>query len=545
MPFFKRTKQIALKDASPEHIQGIPVDPHLARRDDMRANAVHNMVQRRQLEKRERQIARKVCGRFESVMAPMDATPRLSRKTSAHGGASLALGRSTTRLSLEDGLEDDSARHSASSEIGHERRVSRVMRHLKTSLRSQVDSLNATLKTLITMFLGISIFQGILQMAWHAQLANVLEQHTGLLRAYNLVITPAIWYGVVFVTCIVTLCYVRSLNDQALLRGLRRLIGLAPMDDDDENPEDAILDDFKTIIDGLNEKLDLIGSQGQKMQNLVSSFSGFADNAKRLAERLIENRHEQFGDEELRKSLVSNVSDVCYEFFTQLKDGRPDQIFEQQEFANREEAEVAREANLKKVEMVKEVNRLILNLKHWSSTKYEAQAEGRWRADTLTPSWATPSSDQTTPGPGARGTPEGMGLGQRLMRSVGEEEPADMQSPSGAASGLCNDGGGGVGLAYAANYPEDRNLSTPSAGAPELNWKQATDERGDTYYYVATYERPPAVARVSDGLASPSPPPSPPPPVPPPPVPPQPVPPPPPYRRLPLVRTAADLDAIV
>ena len=158
-------------------------------------------------------------------------------------------------------------------------------------------------------------------MAWHAQLANVLEQHTGLLRAYNLVITPAIWYGVVFVTCIVTLCYGRSLNDQALLRGLRRLIGLAPMDDDDENPEDAILDDFKTIIDGLNEKLDLIGSQGQKMQNLVSSFSGFADNAKRLAERLIENRHEQFGDEELRKSLVSNVSDVCYEFFTQLKDG--------------------------------------------------------------------------------------------------------------------------------------------------------------------------------------------------------------------------------
>ena len=160
------------------------------------------------------------------------------------------------------------------------------------------------------------------------------------------------------------------------------------MDDDDENPEDAILDDFKTIIDGLNEKLDLIGSQGQKMQNLVSSFSGFADNAKRLAERLIENRHEQFGDEELRKSLVSNVSDVCYEFFTQLKDGRPNQIYEQEEFATRDEAEIAREANLKKVEMVKEVNRLVLNLKHWSSTKYEAHAEGRARGDTFTPSWA-------------------------------------------------------------------------------------------------------------------------------------------------------------
>ena len=530
--FLRRKKPIALKDASPDHIRGLPVDSNLAQREAVRANAVQKMLQRQRAEKREKKVVRKVCGRFESVAVGQAdtrssrlATPR-SRRISAQGGSlrpSLALGRSSTCISI-DGLDEDSARRSASSELARERRVSRVMRHIKTSLRSQVDSLNTSLKALITAALGISMLQGILQTAWHAQFANVLAGHTGLLRAYNLIIPPAIWHGIIFVTCIITLCYVRSLNDQALLRGLRRLIGLAPLDDDDENPEDAILDDFKSIIDGLNEKLDLIGSQGQKMQNLVSSFSGFADNARRLAERLMENRHEQFEDEEMRKSLVSNLSEVCYEFFSQLKDGTPKQIFEQQEFASKVEAEVAREANLKKVEMVKEVNRLILNLKHWSSTKFDASADGRARADTLTPSWASPSTHQATPPRAACQTAEGMGLGERLMRSVGEEH--------GAASSSCNDGGGGVGLVYETNYPE--RGGTPADGARELNWKEATDERGDVYYYVATYERPRVGARrTSQAMASP------------PPSPPHPVTPPPPCYRKPAVRTAACLDDIV
>ena len=339
----KRKKIVGLKEASPEQIRALPLDPAYANKDVDRQRAVNEMMERRREEAKNQETARAVTGRFRSVVPGLHST-RFSLQKSRS-----ALNLTSFRDSVDHELT------SAGSEMGHERRVSRVMRHVKTTLRGQAESFNASMKMLVTVSLCISMFSGVLQMAWHVQLANVIAEHTGLHRAYNLIASPCIWYLTILITCLFLLCSVRRLDDQALLRGLRRLIGLQVSEDGEEDAEDAILDDFKSIVDGLNTKLDLISAQGQKVQNVVSSLSSVAENAKRLAERLTENRSEQFENEERRASLVSNVSDVLYELFTQLKENRPQQVFEPDTYDTREAAMVELEANLSKVEMVKEV----------------------------------------------------------------------------------------------------------------------------------------------------------------------------------------------
>ena len=291
--FFRGRNKIALKDVTPEQLQEMPKDPRYLNQKEERKRAVEAMVNRRREEAKERAKAREVATRFKSVYVSSRRESTRARRTR------FSLRSFATGLSLVDSEREIT---SANSEGGHERRVSRVMRHMKTNLRRQMDGLQSSIKVLMTAVLVITIVQGILQGGWHIQLANVLAVHTNLNRAYNLVTFPTIWYAILLVVSISSLCYVRHLDDQALLRGLRRLLGMQV--DEDGNAEDEILDDFKVILDGLNEKLDLIGSQSQKVQNVVSSFSGFAENAKRLAERMLENRSDEFRDEAARQSLV-------------------------------------------------------------------------------------------------------------------------------------------------------------------------------------------------------------------------------------------------
>lgn len=512
-------KRINLKDATPEQVRALPESEELRNKGDERRRALQEMIARRKAEEKEKQKAAEV---LKKLGAEQESS-RYSRMSFAR--MSMARRSMARRVSSFTGAfsvaEFSSGRMSTVSNDGGERRVSRVMRHVKTAMRSQMVVLNGTLKNLLSLALFISMTQGVLQVAWHVQLANILAEHTTLLRSYNLIYPPSIWHGAIFLGCLFTLCYVRRLDDQALLRGLRKLLG--GVDEDGEDAEDAILEDFKNIIDGLNEKLDLIGSQGEKVQNVVSSLGGFAENAKRLAERLIDNRQEQFEDEQLRKSLVENVSDVCYEFFMQMRDGRPRQLFEAEEFGSRTDAEVELQANLSKVEMVREVNRLIRELKRWSSTTYEADvsagrvpapAHGRDRG--LTPCWASP------PASSAAGPERPAILSQSISslqndRSTDSSDQSDglgtgrLQLTIGDLSGKnAGDGGGGTGVPYDLNYHEGGQRTGTSS---KLNWKQARDETGQMYYYVATYERPTDAPEPQE--LHPSPPPSPPPPPPP------------------------------
>ena len=447
-----------MKDATPEQVRALPESEELRNKGDERRRALQEMIARRKAEEKEKQKAAEV---LKKLGAEQESS-RYGRMSFAR--MSMARRSMARRVSSFTGAfsvaEFSSGRMSTVSNDGGERRVSRVMRHVKTAMRSQMVVLNGTLKNLLSLALFISMTQGVLQVAWHVQLANILAEHTTLLRSYNLIYPPSIWHGAIFLGCLFTLCYVRRLDDQALLRGLRKLLG--GVDEDGEDAEDAILEDFKNIIDRLNEKLDLIGSQG-KVQNVVSSLGGFAENAKRLAERLIDNRQEQFEDEQLR-SLVENVSDVCYEFFMQMRDGRPRQLFEGRVWV--EDRRRWSSSNLSKVEMVREVNRLIRELKRWSSTTYEADvsagrvpapAHGRDRG--LTPCWASP------PASSAAGPERPAILSQSISslqndRSTDSSDQSDglgtgrLQLTIGDLGKNAGDGGGGTGVPYDLNYHE-------------------------------------------------------------------------------------------
>ena len=146
----------------------------------------------------------------------------LQRRPSATGG--LCSGRASGGDRLSNGLpsagdpnfdEDRDSVHAerdsnSSNESLPKLRASAVMRDAANTLRRKTDTFKATARAAISIFLILAILQGVLQVAFHWLLANIISHHTGLDRAYILVAPPMLWFTTMSIVWASILYWVRA-----------------------------------------------------------------------------------------------------------------------------------------------------------------------------------------------------------------------------------------------------------------------------------------------------------------------------------------------
>ena len=321
-----------------------------------------------------------------------------------------------------------------------ERRASAAMRRFGSLMRGQMTSFKTTFKAGLTIFLVVSIFQGLLQLAWHWLNASVLAHISGLMRAYWMVAPPMAWYMTMIVVFSMLLVQVRNLPEDALLRMLRQLLGLESADGR-STAEGDILADFQDVASGLQDGLDSYDRMRSQMESTVASLGKFAAVGRRLAENINANRQTELSDAEKREQAVASVAEVMFELVAQMRDDTPGAA----EMAPSEYFAPGSEQG-KKAEMVKEVSKLVRELKYWS--------EGDARL-------ALGDGDDASEG-GERG--EGGGGGGGRGGGGGGADGGGSGGGGGDGGGGCGGGGGGQETAAKPALGHRRSKSSPLGG---------------------------------------------------------------------------------
>ncbi|KOO27365.1 hypothetical protein Ctob_012787, partial [Chrysochromulina tobinii] len=309
--------------------------------------------------------------------------------------------------------------------LGGLERPSEVMRNLGESLRHQFAGIKTSLRAGLTLFLVVSILLGLLQLAWHWINASVLSNISRALeidaemRAYWLVAPPMAWYVTMIVCFSLLLCQVRNLPEDALIKLLRQLLGLERRAGYGVDSGD-LLADFQEIATSLQDGLDSYDRMQFQMETTVATLGKFASVGRRLAENITANRQAELNDAEQREQLVASVAEVMFELINQMRTEEPSPIGPVGDLFPPGSQES------KKVAMVREVTRLVRELKQWSEGEPEAPTTAPGPAGGRRGGHLHAQAAPTTalgPASGGVGTGVVVGTGGRYLASGHADRP--------------------------------------------------------------------------------------------------------------------------